>query len=211
MALSTRTIGAVVLMAGCSNRMPEGNKLLMTLGDTGVSVAERTIQSIVSAGYESILVVTGHDADKLKVVLGDFDLQWTHNSRYKDGMGTSIARAFNNAGNVGSWDAALIVLGDMPFVSVATLQLLREISIQHPNQIIVPSFNGRRGQPVIFPSRFFRQLKECTGDVGGKRILQSHPESVMLVGVGDDAIHWDVDTVEMLNRYVKASQEVRND
>ena len=208
MALAARTMGAVVLMAGCSNRMPEGNKLLMTLGDTGVSVAERTIQSIVSAGYTSILVVTGHDADKLRDGLVDVELQWTHNSRYKDGMGTSIARAFHN---IESWDAALIVLGDMPFVSVVTLQFLREISDQHPNQIIVPSFNGRRGQPVIFPSRFFRQLKECTGDVGGKRILQSHPESVMLVDVGDEAIHWDVDTVEMLNRYVKASQEVMND
>ena len=208
MALAERTIGVVVLMAGCSNRMPQGNKLLMTLGDTGVSVAERTIQSIVHAGYESIRIVTGHDADKLRDVLVGFDLQWTHNSRYKDGMGTSIARAFNN---VESWDAALIVLGDMPFVSVATLQLLREISCQHPNQIIVPSFNGRRGQPVIFPVRFFHQLKECTGDVGGKRILQSHPESVMMVDVGDEAVHWDVDTVEMLNRYVKASQEVMND
>ena len=162
----------------------------------------------MSAGYQSILIVTGHDADKLRAVLGDVDVQWVHNSRYKDGMGTSIAKAFNN---IESWDAALIVLGDMPFVSVATLQFLREISIQHPNQIIVPSFNGRRGQPVIFPYRFFHQLKECTGDVGGKRILQSHPESVMLVDVGDEAIHWDVDTVEMLNRYVEASKEVVND
>ena len=208
MAWSTQTIGVVVLMAGCSNRMPEGNKLLMTLGDTGVSVAEQTIQTIVSAGYTSILIVTGHDADKLKAVLGDVDVQWTHNLRYKEGMGTSIATAFHA---IESWDAALIVLGDMPFVSVATLQFLREISIQHPNQIIVPSFNGRRGQPVIFPSRFFRQLKECTGDVGGKRILQSHSESVMLVDVGDEAIHWDVDTVEMLNRYVEAAKEVMND
>ena len=66
MAWSHETIGVVVLMAGCSNRMPEGNKLLMTLGDTGVSVAEQTIQSIVSAGYTSILIVTGYDADKLR-------------------------------------------------------------------------------------------------------------------------------------------------
>lgn len=208
MVLMEHTIGAVVLMAGCSNRMQKGNKLLMTLGETGVSVAERTIQSVVSAGYESLLVVTGHDADKLTDVLLGFDVQWTHNSRYKDGMGTSIAKAFKD---IYSWDAALIVLGDMPFVSVATLKLLHEVSIQHPNQIIVPSFNGRRGQPVIFPSRFFDHLKECTGDIGGKRILHSHPESVMLVEVGDEAIHWDVDTAEMLNRYVEAAQEVVDD
>lgn len=206
--LVERTIGAVVLMAGRSNRMLEGNKLLMTLGDTGVSVAERTIQSVVSAGYESIVVVTGHDSDKLRTVLMNFDVQWTHNVRYNDGMGTSIAQAF---GRIDSWDAALIVLGDMPFVSVATLQLLREISTQHPNQIIAPSFNGRRGQPVIFPVRFFNDLKECTGDLGGKRILQSHPESVKFVDVEDEAIHWDVDTAEMLNRYVEASKEVIDD
>lgn len=208
MVFAEHTIGAVVLMAGCSKRMQEGNKLFMPVGDTGVSVAERTIQSVVSAGYESIVVVTGHDSDKLRTVLMDFGVQWTHNLRYKDGMGTSIAKAF---GNIDSWDAALIVLGDMPFVSVATLKLLREISTQHPNQIIVPSFNDRRGQPVIFPARFFNDLKECTGDVGGKRILQSHPESVMLVEVGDEAIHWDVDTAEMLNRYVEASKEVLDD
>ena len=47
--------------------------------------------------------------------------------------------------------------------------------------------------------------------VGGKKILQSHPESVMLVDVGDEAIHWDVDTVAMLNRYVEAAKEVTND
>ena len=48
----------------------------MTLGDTGVSVAEQTIQSIVSAGYTSILIVTGYDADKLRNVLEDVDVQW---------------------------------------------------------------------------------------------------------------------------------------
>ena len=153
--------------------MPEGNKLLMTLGDTGVSVAERTIQSVVSAGYESILVVTGHDADKLRTVLVDFDVQWTHNPRYKDGMGTSIATAFHG---IDSWDAALIVLGDMPFVSVATLQFLREISIQHPNQIIVPSFNGRRGQPVIFPSPILsmnsKSVQEMLVESGSCNLIQ---------------------------------------
>ncbi len=208
MGLGDRTIGVVVLMAGRSSRMQGSNKLLMPIESTKCSVAEHTLQSIVTAGYDSILVVTGHDSALLKEALKAFDVQWIHNLRYKEGMGTSIAKAFEV---IEDWDAALIVLGDMPFVSVNTLKVLREVSNDHSNQIIVPSYSGRRGQPVIFPARFFRHLKACTGDVGGKKILQTHPESVMLVDVLDEGIHWDVDTEDMLRRYSRLSRKVKDD
>ena len=208
MDVGGRTVGVVVLMAGRSSRMQGSNKLLIPIESTKCSVAEHTIQSIVKAGYESILVVTGHDSELLKEALNAFDVQWIHNLRYKEGMGTSIAKAFEI---IEDWDAALIALGDMPFVSVNTLKLLREVSNEHPSQIIAPSHDGRRGQPVIFPARFFRYLRECTGEVGGKRVLQAHPESVMLVDVRDEGIHWDVDTEDMLRRYSKRSRKVKDD
>ena len=207
MALAERTIGAVVLMAGCSNRMSEGNKLLMGLGDSGVSVAERTIQSIVGAGYQSILIVTGHDADKLRTVLGDVDVQWVHNSRYKDGMGTSIARAFN----LEDWDAALIVLGDMPFLSLwqpSSIFVRSALSTQIKSSYRHSTVGVTTGHLSL---SIFTNSKSVLEMLVERKALQSHPESVMLVDVGDEAIHWDVDTVEMLNRYVKASQEVMND
>ena len=208
MGLGDRKIGVVVLMAGRSSRMQRANKLLMPIESAECSVAEQTIQSIVMAGYESIVVVTGHDSEVLKEILQAFDVQWIHNLRYKEGMGTSIAKAFEA---IEDWDAALIALGDMPFVSVKTLKLLREVSNQHSSHIIAPFHCGRRGQPVIFPARFFPHLKECTGDVGGKRILRAHPESVMLVDVHDEGIHWDVDTEDMLKRYSKLSRKVKDD
>ena len=73
----------------------KGNKLLMTLGETGVSVAERTIQSVVSAGMV-ILVVTGHDADKLQMCCQILRCTVDTEIGYKDGMGTSIAKAFKD-------------------------------------------------------------------------------------------------------------------
>ena len=204
MGLGDRRIGVVVLMAGRSSRMQGVNKLLMPIESTKCSVAEHTIQSIVKAGYDPIVVATGHDSEVLKETLKAFDVQWIHNLRYKEGMGTSISKAFEA---IEDWDAALIALGDMPFVSVKTLKLLREVSNEHSSQIIAPSHSGRRGQPVIFPARFFRHLRECTGDIGGKRVLQTHPESVMLVDVRDKGIYWDVDTEDMLRRYSKAFTE----
>ena len=208
MGSERRTTGAIVLMAGYSSRMEGGNKLFMSVGESAQSVAERTLHSVVNGGYNPIVVVTGHDAETLRNTLVDFDVQYIHNVRYTDGMGTSIATAVQH---IRDWDAALIVLGDMPFVATQTFQALLDKSLENPNQIIAPTFNGRRGQPVIFPARFFDELKRCTGDVGGKRVLKANSDSVILLEVDDEGIHWDVDTMEMLRLYSLASQEVTGD
>ena len=208
MGSERRTTGAIVLMAGYSSRMEGGNKLFMSVGESAQSVAERTLHSVVNGGYNPIVVVTGHDAETLKSTLMDFDVQYIHNVRYTDGMGTSIATAVQH---IRDWDAALIVLGDMPFVATQTFQALLDKSLENPNQIIAPTFNARRGQPVIFPARFFDELKRCTGDVGGKRVLKANSDSVILLEVDDEGIHWDVDTMEMLRLYSLASQEVTDD
>ena len=208
MGSERRTTGAIVLMAGYSSRMEGGNKLFMSVGESAQSVAERTLHSVVNGGYNPIVVVTGHDAETLRSTLMDFDVQYIHNVRYTDGMGTSIATAVQH---IRDWDAALIVLGDMPFVATQTFQALLDKSLENPNQIIAPTFNGRRGQPVIFPARFFDELKRCTGDVGGKRVLKANSDSVILLEVDDEGIHWDVDTMEMLRLYSLASQEVTGD
>lgn len=203
-----RITGAIVLMAGRSSRMDGGNKLFMSVGDGAQSVAERTLHSVLQGGYNPTVVVTGHDAEALREMLMDFDVQYIHNVKYTDGMGTSIAKAVQH---IRDWDAALIVLGDMPFVSIQTLQELLQKSLENPNQIIAPTFNGRRGQPVIFPARFFDELKRCTGDVGGKRVLKANPDSVILLEVDDEGIHWDVDTMELLRLYTQSSKEVADD
>ena len=208
MGSERRTTGAIVLMAGYSSRMEGGNKLFMSVGESAQSVAERTLHSVVNGGYNPIVVVTGHDAETLRSTLMDFDVQYIHNVRYTDGMGTSIATAVQH---IRDWDAALIVLGDMPFVATQTFQALLDKSLENPNQIIAPTFNARRGQPVIFPARFFDELKRCTGDVGGKRVLKANSDSVILLEVDDEGIHWDVDTMEMLRLYSLASQEVTGD
>ena len=208
MGSERRTTGAIVLMAGYSSRMEGGNKLFMSVGESAQSVAERTLHSVVNGGYNPIVVVTGHDAETLRSTLMDFNVQYIHNVRYTDGMGTSIATAVQH---IRDWDAALIVLGDMPFVATQTFQALLDKSLENPNQIIAPTFNGRRGQPVIFPARFFDELKRCTGDVGGKRVLKANSDSVILLEVDDEGIHWDVDTMEMLRLYSLASQEVTGD
>lgn len=192
-------VGAVVLMAGRSSRMETGNKLLMPL-EAGISVAEQTLQSVVQAGYAPIAVVTGHDAELIEERLNQFDVHWVHNAQYQEGMGGSIAKGIAEIQGQ-SWDGALIVLGDMPFVSVKTLSVLRTEFAKASAQIIAPKCNERRGQPVVFPAQFFDDLRQCSGDVGGKWIVKANPERLRTVIVDDEGIHWDVDTKALLHHY----------
>ena len=204
MSEDSYTIGAVVLMAGKSTRMVQGNKLLQSIPGSEVVVAEQTLRAIQQAECSPIMVVTGHDATEIEKVVEPLGVQCLYNPQYVDGMGTSISVAFDQ---IDSWDAALLALGDMPFVSSAVYSTLRRTAAQYPKQIIVPTYNGKRGHPVVFPSTFFPQLRVCTGDVGAKYILQSNAEHIRFVQVNDESIFWDVDTRALLNRYAKAQQD----
>ena len=204
------TIGAVVLMAGRSTRMVQGNKLLQFIPGSGVVeeiVAEQTIRAIQQASFSPIVVVTGHDATEIEKIVEPLGVQCIHNAQYIEGMGTSISVAFEQ---IDSWDAALLALGDMPFVSSAVYSTLRRIAAQYPKHILVPTYNGKRGHPVVFPSTFFPQLRLCTGDVGAKYILQSSAEHIRFVEVNDESIFWDVDTHALLNRYAKAQHDIQS-
>jgi molybdenum cofactor cytidylyltransferase len=60
--------------------------------------------------------------------------------------------------------------------------------------IIVPSFRGRRGHPVIFHRRYKKELLDLRGDVGGRSVIERHPEDVRFVHVKSMGVVKDVDT-----------------
>lgn len=194
-SMPAKSIGAVVLMAGQSSRMGDENKLLLKLGEQ--TIASHCLSNLKQAGIEKILVVTGYQSGALHREIEDYGVESIHNDRYHEGMGTSIALAFGQP-TVSDWKAALVVLGDMPLIEVSTLERLQSESLAHPNQIIVPTINQRRGQPVIFPSSFFDGLQQCKGDVGGKWILQTHQNRVHNVDVFDQGVLLDIDSPERL-------------
>ncbi len=194
-------VGAVVLMAGLSSRMKGHNKLSMSIptpdGETAVAV--QTVHRILSAGYAPVVVVTGHQETEIRALLNGLPVRFVHNPEFTDGMGTSISKAFSV---LSGWDAGLLALGDMPFVSDTVLTALHQRSEQSPERIVVPVHKSRRGHPIIFPSSLFVELQQCSGDVGARIILQHHRDIIERVEVSDTSIFWDVDTADLLRRYV---------
>lgn len=180
-------VPALVLAAGLSRRAGPVNKLLIDVDGRPMvaTVAER----VLAAGYAPVHVVTGFEAVRVEAALSDLDVVFVRNPDFEDGMAASIRHGVGALAD----DAAgvLIALGDMPWVTVATLAALRaEIS---NDAIRRPVMDGRPGNPVLFGRRFFPELAALDGDRGAKSVIQTHTEAVTDVAVNDPGIFRDLD------------------
>ena len=186
-------IGAIILAGGCSRRMGGANKLLMNVGSK--PVLQHVIEAVVRSQARPIMLVTGHDRENVERLEACDTVQTVHNPDFEAGMSASLrcgVRALQEG-----MEGLLICLGDMPFVGSELLdRMIAAFDPGHRREIVVPVFNGQRGNPVLIGSRFFPELLRITGDVGAKRIVEGQGDYVFEVVAGDDGVLRDVDTME---------------
>ena len=97
-------------------------------------------------------------------------------------------------------DGAVVCLGDMPLISGRHLdRLIAAFNLLEGRAIIVPTRRGKRGNPVLWSSRFFPEMAALAGDVGAKHLIGEHAELVAEVEMDDDAVLVDIDTPEALD------------
>jgi molybdenum cofactor cytidylyltransferase len=182
-------IAAIVLAAGRASRMGS-NKLIAELD--GEPIVRRTVRAVLGSRARPVIVVTGHEAEAVRGVLAGLDVRIVHNPDFADGMSTSLRAGLTAAGAV---DAALICLGDMPRLRAAHLDaVIDAYRAGEPDEIIVPTCDRKRGNPVLWPGRYFAEIAALTGDVGAKALIDRHAEQVRQVAIDDPAILVDVDT-----------------
>ncbi|HEX7839486.1 MAG TPA: NTP transferase domain-containing protein, partial [Kofleriaceae bacterium] len=182
-------IAAVVLAAGRASRMGE-NKLIAELG--GEPIVRRTVRAVLASRARPVIVVTGHEAEAVRAALAGFDVTFVHNPDFADGMSTSLRVGIAAAGAV---HAALVCLGDMPRLEGRHLDaVIDAFRAGDPDQIIVPTYDRKRGNPVLWPSGYFTEIAELSGDVGARALLSRHADHVRLLAIDDPAILVDVDT-----------------
>jgi molybdenum cofactor cytidylyltransferase len=114
------------------------------------------------------------------------------NSHAEKGMSTSIRRGLQVIRP--DSQGILIALGDQPFLKTRTINALIRAFGQEGEGIVIPSFRGRKGHPVIFHRRYKKELSNLKGDMGGKSILEKHPEDVKVVHSKSAGVVKDVDT-----------------
>ena len=188
-------IGAVILAAGRSSRMGGPHKLLETVG--GQPLVRRSAEAILASKASPVIVVTGHRAEDVAHALDGLDVTCVHNPDYAQGLSTSMALGLSAL--PGDIAGAAICLADMPGVDAALIDRLAvAFGDAAEGAIVVPTVEGKRGNPVIWARRYFKALSSVSGDVGGRALIGENPSSVVEVAVDSDAALADIDTPEAL-------------
>jgi len=193
-------IAAIVLAAGRASRMGS-NKLVAELD--GEPIVRRTVRAVLGSRARPVIVVTGHEAAAVRGALAGLDVRFVDNPDFAEGMSTSLRAGVAAAGDV---DAALICLGDMPRLLPAHFDAVIEASrAGDPDEIVVPTADRKRGNPVLWPRRYFAEIAALSGDVGARALIDRHADRIRLVAIDDPAILVDVDTPAALAELQRGS------
>lgn len=190
-----RRVAALLLAAGSSRRMQGSNKLLQPVG--GVPMVRRAANAALASRCSGVFAVTGFAADAVRAALAGLDLEFAHNPAHETGMASSLRCGLQAL--PAATDAVVVVLGDMPWIDAGHIdRLIAAFDPQQP-KIVVPTKDGRRGNPILWPRDFFAEMQQVEGDVGARELLQRHADRIEAVACSDAAIFADVDTPTALN------------
>jgi molybdenum cofactor cytidylyltransferase len=187
-------ISAIVMAAGESKRMGK-LKQLLPLGDS--TILAQTIDNLLKTKVSEVIVVLGHKAEEVRKAIPDRPVKVTVNPAYQQGMSTSIVTGLNLVSDKAR--AVMLALGDQPFVDSQTVNKLVDEFNSHNKGIAVPVYRSRRGHPVIFAISYKDELLGLEGDIGGREIINRHPDDVLEVAVNCEGVCIDIDTEESYN------------
>ena len=146
-------------------------------------------------------VVTGHEAEAVIKVIEGTKINQVYNPNHEIGLSSSLACGITALDAKASH--AMIILGDMPFIKADMIDTMVGEAQKNLQCIIVATHGGKRGNPVLWPRKYFDELQSITGDVGAKHILAANHETVIEVEIGE-AASVDLDTPAAVKAITRA-------
>jgi molybdenum cofactor cytidylyltransferase len=186
-------LSAIVLAAGQATRFGRCKQLVPL---DGKPLLEHVLDTLRRSKVDDVVVVLGAHAEEIREQVRFDRERLILNHDYAEGMSTSIQAGLRAL--PAEAEAAMIVLADQPFVQPSTLDALCDEYRRSRAQVVLPTFNGFRGNPVLIDRSLFAEMKQIRGDTGCRAIFGDHAESIVKVAVEDRGVVMDVDTPEDL-------------
>lgn len=184
------SLPAVILSAGMSTRMGTPK---LALPWAATTVLGHVIDTYALAGVSPIVIVTGAESETIRKAAGKRDVLFVHNADYAAGeMLSSIQVGLRHLLDA-AWPACLIAPGDLPMLQPETIAAVFAAGI-HARSLAVPSFNNRRGHPVLIGRAYWREILSLTGDETLRDFFIRHSKRIHYVVVEDAGIRQDMDT-----------------
>ena len=185
-------MAAILLAAGESRRWGADNKLLAPVD--GKPMVRQTAEAILKSVVRPVLVITGHEATEIEAALVGLLLSFHHAPDFAEGMSASLKAGV--AAVPADCTGALICLGDMPFVRPGTLDRLADAHVGQA--ALFPTYQGKRGNPVLLARSLFADIMRLSGDEGARTLLRAIPDQVGELAIEDPGILYDVDRPDAL-------------
>jgi len=182
-------IGCLIMAAGNASRFGE-NKL--TASFAGKSLFSLALAAIPADTFARVTVVSQYPALLQEVEQAGFHA--IRNDRPDDGISRTI-----RLGTEAMADCAgiLYMVADQPLLRQETVLRIVQDWRQHPGCIVGAAHNGHRGNPCLFPARFFPELCALEGDRGGSSVIRRHEDALRLVEAAEPEL-FDCDTKHAL-------------
>ena len=187
------TFSAVVLAAGLSTRMQGQHKLLLPID--GQPAVRRTVSALAAAGPEEIVVVTGFKGRAVMEALDGLPVRFQSNPRYEEGQMTSVAAGVAALG--APCNVVMVCLADQVLLDAADYrELIDSFAAMSHGSILIPVFNGQRGNPVAFSASYAAEVISGHVNPGCRKLIAEHPEEVFVHEAAHDHFTIDMDTPE---------------
>lgn len=184
-------IVGILLAAGRGSRFGS-DKLVHRLPD-GTPMALAAARNLRPA-CERLIAVLRPGSDALAGLLAAEGCETVICQDADAGMGRSLARGVRQSADAAAW---IVALADMPFILPASHRSVAA-SLRAGASLAASEFHGRRGHPVGFGGQWLEQLTALSGDQGGRSILASHRQQLVLCPVDDPGVLRDIDRPEDL-------------
>ena len=187
-----RMIAGLILAAGESSRMGTPKA---TLAYRGRTFLETIVQTLRGADIERIVVVLGHGAEEIQRQIGIEPAQVVINPDYRSGQ-TSSLQVGLRALLADEPEGVLLCLVDHPAVGTETVRRIVATFGHCVAPVVIPTYQGRRGHPVLIGRQLFDELLRLASDAGADSVVRRYRPATQFVAVEDEGVVIDVDDPE---------------
>ena len=189
-------VAAIVLAAGASTRYGQPKQLLPVGPRT---MLQHVVDVVLASPVDQTIVVLGHRAGQIGATLKDTPADIVTNEEWEAGLSTSVQAGLRVIRP--DVQAALFVLADQPAITPEIIAALLGRYRETGAPIVVPTYQGKRGNPALFDRSLFAELMKVRNDQGGRQLIEMYRDRIQRVEVGSEAVLVDVDTEEDYNRF----------
>lgn len=180
-------ITGIIMASGFSNRMGK-NKLLLNIN--GKPIIKWVIEAIEKSNIDNIILV--YNNEKVKDLCSEKNIKFVYNSKPHFGQSQSLKLGVINSPKESQ--AFMFFVADQPFINPSTINRIIDTYTKTKSEIVVPLYNNKKGNPVIFSSEFRNTLMKIEGDKGGREIIKKNKGKVCFVSIDNHIIGKDIDT-----------------